>query len=540
MTQLNNSILTRSSDLITTPIFVAAIMALICSFVFHGVELFNFSINADEEYLVGRPPAIVYVLTGRWGQYLASRLILPEQIFPITSLMICLSAFAASFILLVNKFQIRSWQSTVTAAPFFFGFPVLLYNFAYNNNSFVLGLGILSSTAALYVMRRRSLLTFFAASGLIAFGISVYQSVLWFSILIFLADLLFWLRQEGRSQSIGTKVSWYALVLFGGMTVYLIIGYLFLAWFGVGVAYVDSFLHFKSLLVSPIAILTRTISQIAEIYSGSSPVFMGQNLYYRLSMLVLVGIIAWYLIGLRTKGTILGIFFLAIPFVPFLQNPTVLGFMPFRTLVGVPAATAVVALFATEVAPEWIRRWILLPLSLLLIVEFSAINNRQYYAGHWGTERDKLLASEIVLRIRELAPAQKTYRIAVVGVGATYDDVIVPAVPTSTLGASLFAITGDPGRIAAFLRFVSDANFVPINRFISAANLPPGYKEQCERVLVFAAKMPSWPIHGSVAKMGDVFVIKLSEPTPRQIQMACHRDAPLKEPSEPDSVSRPQ
>ena len=30
----------------------------------------------------------------------------------------------------------------------------------------------------------------------------------------------------------------------------------------------------------------------------------------------------------------------------------------------------------------------------------------------------------------------------------------------------------------------------------------------------FAAKMPSWPLQGSVAKMEDVFEIKLSEPYP--------------------------
>ena len=522
---------TQSSDLITTPIFVAASMALICSFLFHGSELFNFSINPDEENILGRPPAEFYILLGRWGQYLASVFVLPEQMFPITSLAICLSAFAASYILLVNKFHILSWQSVIVAAPFFFGFPVLLYNFAMNNNSFAIGLGILSSTVALYAMRRRSLVTFLAATVLIAFGIAVYQAVLWFCILIFLADLLFLSRKEGLTRRLAAEIGWYASALFGGITLYLIIGHLFLKWLGAPVVYVTSFWHMKALMDSPVAILTRTISQIAEIYSGSSPIFMGQNLYYRLSMLALVGIIAWELIGFRIKGFRIKGFrikgfiiavLLAILFVPFLQYPTAMGYMPFRTLVSVPAATAVVALFATEVAPEWIRRWILLPLSLLLIVEFSAINNRQYYAGQWGTERDKVLASEIVLRIRELVPGQKTYSIAVVGGGPTYDDVVVPAVPTSGLGSSLFAtLGGEPGRIAAFLQFVTDARFVATGRFVSDVNLSPGYQEERERVLVFAAKMPPWPVQGSIARMGDVFVIKLSEPTPLQIRMAC-------------------
>ena len=512
--------LTLSSVLITTPLVVAAGMALLCSFVFHGSELFNFSINADEEHVIGKPPLVIYALTGRWGLYLATLLVLPEQIFPITSLTICLSAFAVSFGLLVNKFQIRSWQSVIVAAPFFFGFPILLYIFAYNNNSFALGLGILSSTISLYITRKRSLPDLLMGALLIAFGISVYQAVIWFTILIYMADLLFLSRQEEYVQSIWRTIGWYMIVLFSGMAVYLVVWYLFLLWFGAPVVYVDSYLHLDALFVSPLAILTRTFSQISQIYFGSSPVFMGQNLYYRLLMFTFGSIVAWYVFRERRKWII--VLLLSMLLVPFLQYPTALGYMPFRTLVSVPAATAVLALFATDVSPDWIRRWILLPLSLLLIIEFSAINNRQYYAGMWGTERDKLLASEIVLRIRELVPGQKSFRIAVVGMGPHYDDVIVPAVPTSTLGASLFSITGgDAGRIAPFLRFVSDASFVPINPFVSDAKLLPGYQEQCERILVFAAKMPPWPVHGSIAQMGDAFVIKLSEPTPRQIQMAC-------------------
>ena len=518
MQQINAII--KPADFIATPVFIAASMALICAFLFHGAELFNFSINADEEHVLGRIPGAIYALTGRWGVYLASLFVLPEQIFPITSLAICLSTFAASFALLVNKFQIRTWQSVVVAAPFFFGFPTLLYIFAYNNNSYALGLGILSSTIALYITDKRSLASFLAGSLLIGFGISCYQAVLWFTMIIYSTDLLFWSIQEGRHRSVIRTIVWYITVLLGGMVVYLVVWTLFLWWFESPVVYVDSYLHLQALVDSPLTIVSRTMSQVKQIYFGSSPVFMGQNLYYRLLMIAFTGIVAWY--GFRTKRIWIIALLLSMLFVPFLQYPTSLGYMPFRTLVGVPVATAVMALFATEVAPDWIRRWVLLPLALLLIIEFSAINNRQYYAGMWGTERDKLLASEIVLRIQELAPGQKSFRIAVVGMGPHYDDVVVPAVPTSTLGASLFSITGgNVNRITSFLRFVSPANFMPINPFVPDSKLTPGYQEQCERILVFAAKMPPWPVHGSIAQMGDAFVIKFSEPTPRQIQMAC-------------------
>lgn len=510
-----------TTTLVTTPVLVAAGMALICSILFHGAELINFSINADEEHLVGRPHPALYVLNGRWGQYLLSYFVLPEQVFPITSLAICLSALAASFVLLVKKFGIRSWQSVVVASPFFFGFPILLYNFAYSNNSFAIGLGILSSTVALYAAETRSVARFVATSALLAFGISVYQSVLFFAVVVFLAESLFASELNGGSQSTWRKWRWYASVFIGGLALYFIVSYLLLEWYKANIIYVDTFIHVNALLDSPGIIVSRTLGQMWEVYSGSSPVFMGQNLYYRLLIVVFLVTIMWHALAGRSHLTT-AVVLLAIVFVPFLLYPIALGYMPFRTLLGVPAATAVVALFSTELSLDWIRRWVLLPLSLLLVVEFSAINNRQYYAGHWGTERDKLLASQIALRINELSPGQRTFKIAVVGSGPAYDDVVVPAVPFSTLGASLFSITGgNPTRIASFLRFVSHADFIPMNPVASGANLTPKYQEHCEKILSFAATMPSWPVQGSVAQMGDIFVIKLSEPTPGQIQTAC-------------------
>ena len=175
-----------------------------------------------------------------------------------------------------------------------------------------------------------------------------------------------------------------------------------------------------------------------------------------------------------------------------------------------PVAAATITLMATEVAPEWIRRWLLLPLSLLLIIEFSAINNRQYYAGQWRTERDKLVASQIVHQIRALSPAEKTYRIAVVGAGPAFNDVIVPIVPTSSLAWSIFEITGgNPRRIANYLGLVSHAKF------------HPAVPEQYEKSIIFAAAMPLWPKPGSIALMGDVVVIKFGDPTALQVRHAC-------------------
>jgi hypothetical protein len=186
--------------------------------------------------------------------------------------------------------------------------------------------------------------------------------------------------------------------------------------------------------------------------------------------------------------------------------------MPYRTLIALPAAVAVLTLFATEATGPRIRRWILLPIMAIVMIQFSAINNKQYYAAHWALERDKVLAIQILSRIGEIFPKEDNVTIAVVGQGPTKKDTLIPKVPSSTLGASFFRWDGgNRGRVAAFFDFLSNTNFH------SATD------EQMEKSFEAATSMPSWPEQGSIARLADgAVVIKLSEATKRQLHMLCN------------------
>ena len=81
----------------------------------------------------------------------------------------------------------------------------------------------------------------------------------------------------------------------------------------------------------------------------------------------------------------------------------------------------------------------ILPLAVLVIVEFSAINNKQYFGGHWALERDKLLGGQIISRIEEMFPEESSCTIAVVGEGPVKNAALVCYIPSSTIGASFFS-----------------------------------------------------------------------------------------------------
>ena len=498
---------------ISEPILAAIVMAIICSLLFHGVELVNFSLDADEENVFGRANPIFYALQLKWGAYLTSVLLLPETIFPVTALAIFLFAYGLSFVLLIRILQIQDWRSVAVAAPLFFGFPVLLNILVYNNVSYSVGLGMLAATGALWLSQCRSWVHFTGATLLLAFAISTYQSVLWFAVVIFLAQLLAstWHRENQDLRGVLAQVGWYASIFAVGLVVYFLIGWALLKYIGSNVVYIVAYLRLDAQVSDTSTVIWRSAVELLEIYGGYAPIFISQGIYYQLLALVLLCVAAWQLVFHSRKGAAIAAgLVLLILLAPFLQHPTAAGFMPYRTLVGVPAAIAVIALFATETAPERIRRWLLLPLSFLVVIEFSSINNIQYYSGHWRTERDKLIASQIVLRLKEIAPSQTTYRIAVVGAGPVYSDAIVRPVKSSSLAYSIFEITGgNRARIANYLRLFSDAHVLPAN------------PEQLAKAIEFAVNMPVWPVPGSIAQLEDIFVIKFGEVTQVQLLDAC-------------------
>lgn len=492
-------------------------MGILCSVVFHGYELINFSIDPDEENLLGRATPIFSALLLRWGGYISGTLILPETIFPITALSMFLFAYGASFILIVSTLKIEDWRSVVVAAPFYFGFPVLLYVLVYNPLSYSVGLGILSATTVLWLSRSRTLVGFIGSTLLLAFAVSTYQSVLWFAIALFGADVLASTGGgENKLQSDWiSKTLWYVMIVIIGLIEYFLIGFALLAYLGVEVVYIDSYLNIGTLFGDTLKVMGLSASELGSIYGGYAPIFLGQGFYYKLLAVALMSVTAWHLVRLGKRRWAAGIISFALVVViliaPFLQHPTAGGFMPYRTLVGVPVAISVIVLFAMETAPKLLRRWLFLPLAVPLLIEFSAINNIQYYSGHWRAERDKMIASQIVLRLEDLAPNQTTYRIAVVGAGPVYNDPLVRPVQSSTLAYSIFEVTGgNHRRIANYLRFLSDVPFLPANQ------------EQLEKAIEFAPQMPIWPVPGSVAQLHDIFVIKFGEPTQAQILTSCN------------------
>ena len=494
-------------------------MAVFCSLFFHGYEIFQYTLSIDEELLLTKPNLLQYVRRGRWGAIIFSWLKTP---LPVTHLMTGLVLYSAAFVLLIRRLQVKNWESVVVAAGMFFGFPVLLYAFAFSNLAPIVGWGALLSVFALYVSAERSWSRLALAALLVAVVIGTYQSLFFFLLVVFLADLArqIWLASEFEWNRDWRRIAWYGSIILCGLLLYALISWTLLKIFSQQLQYLPSYVRPDLLEAAPRTILSRTLEVAWRFYSGLASIFLWINRPYRIFAVVCAAILIWTMVveWRKSKAAALlwGTLIAAILAAPFLQHPINNGDMPYRTLIALPVAVAVLSLFATEVAGSRIRRWVVLPIIAIVFIQFSAINNKQYYAAHWALERDKVLATQILSRIGEMFPNGNDFPVALVGQGPTKRDALIPRVPSSTLGASFFRWDGgNRGRVAAFFDFLSNTNFQ------SATD------EQMEKAHEAAASMPSWPEQGSIAGLADgTVVIKLSEPTKRQLRMLCnHRES---------------
>jgi hypothetical protein len=490
----------------------AAVMAVAAVLFFHGYEIFNFTLSIDEELNLAGEDIYINIQQGRWGQALRILLLMPDTTAPIVSLGTGFALYSAAFVLLARQLNIRHWGSLAVAAPLFFGFPTLIQSIAFADLALALGIGALASVVALMLADTLRPLAIVAAVLLVAFAVSLYQSLLFFAGIVFLASFARGLWSAMRiNRDLLLRAAAYAVTILAGLALYAIVNTLLLKALNLQLLYVTQFANPDLLGAVSVA---KALLEATSLYLGTAPPFLDLSFYYRIfialcGFILILGIVAALRVSI-VIGILIALILAAILCAPFLQHPLGGGHMPYRTLMAVPAAIGIIALIAAEISPDRLRNWILVPLAALVAIQFSWISNRQYYAGHWALERDSTIASEIVTRIQAVQPGSPNYVVAIIGMLPQARSPLATAVPYSTVGASFFEWDGgNAARINGLLNLLSDAKFhvAPPDLYLQAFDA--------------AAAMPVWPTEGSIAKMGDVVVVKLSDPSAAQLVRFC-------------------
>lgn len=479
---------------------------------FHGYEIFNLTLSIDEEVNLAGEDLYINIQQGRWGQALRILLLMPDTTAPIVSIGTGFVLYAGAFVLLVRQLDIRHWGSLAVAAPLFFGFPTLVQSIAFADLALALGIGALAAVLALLLADTLRPPGLALAVVLVAFAVSLYQSLLFLVAIVFLGDLVRRLWSRGTlHRDVLLRAGVYAGTVLAGLGLYALVNALLLKALGLQLLYVTQFVNFDLLGIDSVK---ATIQEAASLYGGKAAPFLDQVVYYRI-LIVLCGLVL--LVGLAVVlrasipvALVIALLLIAILVAPFLQHPLGGGRLPYRSLLALPAAIGMIALFAAEISPERLRNWILVPLAVLVAIQFAWISNRQYYAGYWALERDKAIANEMITRIQALRPGQPDYLIAVVGMLRPTRSPLAPPVAYSTVGASFFEWDGGNAvRIAGLFNLLSESKF----------HMPP--PDLYRQAFDAAAHMPAWPAQGSIAPMGNLLIVKLSEPTAPQLERLC-------------------
>jgi len=482
------------------------LLGIFCFFNFY--QLSNFSISIDDEFVISFSHPEVWIVQGRFVNFLFEKYLIPRPVMPFVPLALFGVLVVSGYIFLLKSLRVTTAGSALLFFPIFCAFPTWSLLTAFQANTPPAGLAVLACGYASWLFRQgceqddlslsRSAPSALAIIVAGAVAIGCYQSFLLFlAITLFLP--LVTLAREGQSVvRLGRDLRRALLLLIAAGAVYAGVQRLFFSWLMTSAAganlnadYILGYVRFETLLTSPLMVLRHLLGEALAVYLGGDPVYgMTAPAFALLTLFVVAAAVwsGWLRWGVR--GVILAVIgsgiVLALPFGLNLMSG---GQMPFRSFVGVPVALTGLGLIGFSVLPTWGRRVgsLVLIASLLTMLQ---IEGRYNATRSLVALQDQQLASALARRIAVLVgPLSLKYPVKVDVFGWRPPSLPYARADGSTVGASFFEWDqGNPYRITAYMRLLG-YNVVALS--------PEERLAHAERLKRFL-RMPPWPAPDSV------------------------------------------
>jgi hypothetical protein len=484
------------------------------SWLVYGFELFGFSLSIDEELTsFGSAPELdVYLRVGRWGIYLLNYIIYPHSILPYYPFFIAISAIAVCSVLFTGT-RATSTSSKLVFAIVFVTHPLHAHYLTFNTSNLYYGIGM-ALTAFSFLLFEKSfskgkwpLMPYILLSVIIlAFSVSLYQAMIPF-FLVFASFWVIWRILEGYDTNLLSSlrtILWILTVVIISIGLYkvldMIIRQIVL---GSGpenqLEYIDHMILWGVLPFKDI--LWDLFQSTGDYLTGSR-----KDLNYTgWSIKAFLPLLAALVIVLYTKKRpfiqrvllLAGLMMLVLS--PFSLNIANGKSMPVRTLMAFPLMMAMVWMLLVHQAPVILKRVVTI-LAFVLLISHFYWNTRLFYASHASWQADRVMAARIAERIMLLdLPGKYTKpKVAFVGHYALQQNTLF--IKSEVLGASFFEWdNGNPPRIKGLFRTMGIEEMELVS------------PQELMKIKNQIAEMPSWPRKGSVALIGDIVVVKLSE-----------------------------
>lgn len=483
--------------------------------------LSTFSLSVDDEMASVRSEPAVWVSQGRWFTYLVEKFVFPQPAIPFAPYIFLVIALAFSYALMLRAHGYRSNWKTYFLYPTFCAFPTWWFIAEFASNVPALAVGVLFVSFSIYLFFSETNGSVFFVKGslprnmtivlLLSFAIASYQSLLLVFICIVFGALLLRSLHGAEQAGMTTKevketVSRAALLSFVSLVLYFLINKAAQSLIVGDSGYLGGFTDYGRLLEDPFLVFGLVFDEMLYMYTGDSLRY-GDSIFLAGFVLLLSILVA---IFSRRSNPFLSLFlWLGILVSPFLFHFMSGGApLPMRSMIAVAYVSWLASLLLLSHKRPSFMFGSLALVGLYQIQLFSL--SSQYIASATITQsHDRILAADIYRRIGEMSGDFDREAVLTLDIyGRKYLDTIYADGWSSAIQGSFFS--WDDGNIYRMVTYMKVMGYENI--------MVPTHDRRVSMTPLFE-KMPVWPAADSVRKVGDTFLVKLSEkPDPTHAQ----------------------
>jgi hypothetical protein len=479
--------------------------------------LANFSLSIDDEMAAVRENADIWIGQGRWTVYLIEQFLFPQPAIPYAPYIVLIVCLAISYALITRAHNYPTNWKTYACYPLFCAFPTWWFISEFYSNVPAVGIGVLLVSISVYLtyinsrsdclIGTRSFGTSVAIVILLACAVGAYQSLILLYLCLAMGITLIKLMRSNENlhmliMQARLRMIQVCLLTAASLMLYAIINYATQQISGTqNDPYIGSFVNKDLILQAPLYLIASVIGKIWQVYSGATAIF-GVDMPLASVLLVLATL---SIVFANSNKALLSLFlWVCILTIPFALHFLSGADMPIRTMLSLAYVTWLMGMILLS------QKSTLVVLTGIIVVGLYQLQiigvTSQYMASATITQaHDGMLAADIYRRIGELSEnfdRNKSFEIDVYGhknINTVYAKSF-----SSTMQGSFF--DWDKGKLLRMVTYMKVMGYQNINM--------AGEAERRAMTPLFQ-NMPAWPAAGSVKKVGERYLVKLSQDTDR-------------------------
>ncbi len=477
----------------------------------YAYELAHFNLSIDDE-LMAFSQACNFSVIGRWLHTLVRKTLWLQVVVPTGPLLIFGAALALAFVFILRVFAIVPFRAghLLTFAAFAL-FPTWMAQMEFVGNLIPVGVGLVCAVLAAWVMlgplAARGIqwplpVRMLLAVVLVAVAVGAYQSLPLLTLALLLAGSLRAVAQaEAAKRTFWQMAAAGAAVVVAGSLLSLGIAKLDMMACGLGAHdYAKSFFDPGAFWRDPVGMLRVVVKDAGHQVWGHWKAFGVSRVVFTLAIVLSAAVCVRAAAPGRRWLVLLGLCLIFL--VPTGFDWVTGAPLPIRTYFATAGVMCSFLLMAYVMAPRpWVRT-LVAALALLVAVQGLYIHSIQQARGWMVRQHDARLAAGIYNEVMRQSGQsdEQAVHLNIRGRKPFHSN-LYPAVPSTTHGASFFEWdNGYQVRMVAYMRMQGYEN-VREYREQFAGQFDEAY-----------ARMPAWPLPGSVKQVDGVFLVKLSQP----------------------------